>query len=115
MEPTRGRAVTESLDGDWRVGRTGGLLPTMVGIWKRIRGDRGETRLGPVLPLPVRVGRRGGRTVLAYEPPLSALVDEISPAHPDLWHGRATFLGRPLGRFRMVRIGYHGDTQSKGT
>jgi hypothetical protein len=51
----------------------------MVGVWKRIRGDRGETRVGPLLRLPLRVERGGGRTVLAYEPPLSALVDEISP------------------------------------
>ena len=86
----------------------------MFGVWKRIRGDRGETRLGRVLRLPLRVERRGGRTVPAYEPPLSALVDKISPARPGLWHGRATFMGRPFGRFRMVRIGYHGDTQ-KGT
>ncbi len=93
------------MDGDWRVERTGGLLPPMVGEWKRIRGDRGETRLGPVLRLPIRVGRRGRRTVLAYEPPLSALVDEISPGGPGLWHGRTTLGGLPVGRFRMVRIG----------
>ncbi len=79
----------------------------MFGVWKRIRGDRGETRLGPVLRLPIRVECGGGRTALAYELPLSALVDEISPAGPDLWHGRATFMGRTFGRFRMVRIGYH--------
>ena len=90
--------------------RTGGLLPPMVGTWKRISGDRGETRLGPVLRLPMRVERSGGRASLAYGPPLSALVDEVAPAGPDLWHGRATFMGRPFGRFRMVRIGYHRDT-----
>jgi len=56
----------------------------MVGVWKRIRGDRGETRVGPLLRLPLRVERSGGRTVLAYEPPLSALVDEISSAGRDL-------------------------------
>ncbi len=95
--------------------RAGGLLTPMFGVWKRIRGDRCETRLGSVLRLPVRVKRSGGLTSLAYEPPLSALVDEISPAEPDLWHGRTTFMGRPLGRFRMVRIGYHEDTQNKDT
>jgi hypothetical protein len=79
----------------------------MFGVWKRIRCDRGETRLGPLLRLPLRVERGGGRTVLAYEPPLSALVDEISPAGHDLWHGRATLGGLPVGRFRMVGIGYH--------
>jgi hypothetical protein len=30
----------------WRVGRAGGLLPPMVGAWKRIGGDRGETVWG---------------------------------------------------------------------
>ncbi len=86
----------------------------MVGVWKRIGGDRGETRLGPLLRLPLRVERRGGRTFLAYEPPLSALVDEISPGgDPDLWHGRATLGGVPVGRFRMTRIGYHRETQNR--
>ena len=87
--------------------RTGGLLPPMVGVWKRIGGDRGETRLGPVLRLPLRVERSADRTVLAYEPPLSALVDEISPGGPDLWDGQTTLGGVPVGRFRMTRIGYH--------
>jgi hypothetical protein len=82
----------------------------MVGVWKRISGDRGETRVGPLLRLPLRVERSGGRALLAYEPPLSALVDEISPAGRDLWHGRATLGGLPFGRFRMVRIGYHERT-----
>jgi hypothetical protein len=60
----------------------------MVSVWKRISGDRGETRVGPLIRLPFRVERGGRRTVLAYEPPLSALVDEISPGGRDLWHGR---------------------------
>jgi hypothetical protein len=71
----------------------------MVDVWKRIRGDRGETRVGPLLRLPLRVERSGGRTVLAYEPPLSALVDEISPAGRDLWHGRATSAACPSSDF----------------
>jgi len=40
------------LDGDWQVKRTGGLLPPMLGVWKHIRGDRGETRLGPLPGIP---------------------------------------------------------------
>ena len=79
----------------------------MVGVWKRICGGRGETRVGPVLRLPLRVERHRGRTVLAYDPPLSALVDEISPGGPYLWHGQTTLGGVPVGRFRMTRIGYH--------
>jgi hypothetical protein len=87
----------------------------MVGVWKHIRGDRGETRVEPLIRLPLWVERGGGRTVLAYEPPLSALVNEISPAGRDLWHGRATLGGLPVGRFRMVRIGYHERTPQENT
>ena len=98
--------VTGDLEGDWRVERTGGLLPPMPGLTKRIRGDRGETRLGPLLRLPFRVERRGGRPALVYRPPFSAVVDELPSGSPNLWLGRATVGGRPVGRFRMVRIGY---------
>jgi hypothetical protein len=57
----------------------GDLLPPMVGIQKRIRGARGETRFA-ILPLwPFRVERRTGRVALAYSPPLSLLVDECDP------------------------------------
>jgi len=100
------------LDGDWRVERTGGLLPPMVGVWKRIRGDRGETRLG-LLRYPLRVERRDEGAALVYGPPFSALVDEVSPQSPHLWLGRTTLGGRPLGRFRMARIGYHETTQPR--
>ncbi|HEV2092149.1 MAG TPA: DUF892 family protein [Rubrobacter sp.] len=95
------------LDGDWRVERTGGLLPPMVGVWKRIRGDRGETRVGPLLRVPIRVESRGGGAALVYEPPFSALMDWVSPQSPHLWLGRTTLGGRTVGRFRMTRIGYH--------
>ena len=107
---------TGDLDGDWRVERTGGILLPMVGVWMCIRGERGETRGGPLLRLALRVERGGGRTVLAYEPPLSALVDGNSPAGRDLWCGRrsATLGGPPVGRFRMVRIGYHEQRKSRG-
>jgi hypothetical protein len=87
----------------------------MVGVRKRIRGARGEIRIGPPLRLPLRVERIGSRTVLAYEPPLSALVDEISPAGRDPWHGWATLGGLPVGRFRLVRIGYHERTPQENT
>ncbi len=93
--------------------RLGGLLPPMAGVWKRIEGERGETRLGPLLRFPLRVRRDGGRILLLYKPPFSALVDEISPAGPDLWLGRATLGGLPVGRFRMVRMGYHERTQPR--
>jgi ferritin-like metal-binding protein YciE len=111
MEPERERETLT--DGVWRVERTGGLLPPMVGVWKRIEGGRGETRLGPLLRFPFRVERRGGLVFLVYRPPFSALVDEISPGDRDLWHGRAMLGGRPVGRFRMTRIGYHDDTPTR--
>lgn len=80
MEPERVRGATMGdLDGDWRVERTDGLLPPMAGVWKRIRGDRGETRLGSLLRFPFLIERRGGRAALLYRPPFSAVVDEISP------------------------------------
>ena len=40
-------AVPE-LDGVWNVERRGGLLPPLVGVRKRIHGDRGETKGGPL-------------------------------------------------------------------
>ncbi len=108
-----GEAITGGLDGGWRVERLGGLLPPMVGVGKRIRGDRGETRLGPLLRISFRVGRRGGRPVLVYRPPFSAVVDELSPGGRGLWLGRATVGGRPVGRFRMIRTGHHNGKQTR--
>ena len=105
--------MTGDLEGDWRVERTGGLLPPMFGVTKRIWGDRGETRLGPLVRLPFRVERRGGRPALVYGPPFSAVVDELLSGSPGLWLGRATVGGRPVGRFRMIRIGYDGDRDTE--
>jgi hypothetical protein len=33
--------MTAGLDGEWQVIRTGGLLPPLVGVRKRIEGDHG--------------------------------------------------------------------------
>ena len=94
------------LEGDWRVERLGGLLPPMVGVWKRIRGYRGETRVGPLPGWPFRVERREGHVALIYAPPFSGLVDEVrAVSDDDSWLGRTKLGGRELGRFRMVRIG----------
>jgi hypothetical protein len=88
-----------SLDGRWNVIRTGGLLPPMVGVEKRIRGDRGETRLGPLPGIPFRVdGLR-----LRYRAPLQGFVDVLEP-DADGYRGRATFCGRELGRFQLRRL-----------
>ncbi len=86
--------------------RLGGLLPPMIGVWKRIGGDRGETCVGPLLAWPFRLERREGHVALVYLRPFSTFVDELRPG-PDgrSWLGRATVGGRQLGRFRMTRIG----------
>lgn len=93
------------LDGDWRVERTGGLLPPMVGVWKRVRGERGETRVGPLARWPFRLEDRVGYVALIYDPPFSLWVDELRPEGRDAWSGIAVLVGREVGRFRMVRIG----------
>jgi hypothetical protein len=42
----------KDLKGDWRVERRDGFLPLMVGVRKRTRDDRGETRVGALLGWP---------------------------------------------------------------
>jgi ferritin-like metal-binding protein YciE len=88
------------LDGVWDVKRTGGALPPLVGMRKRIHGTRGETLLGPVrVPFEVR-GHE-----LHYRGPLRGLVDFLEPnASGDVFRGRATFRDNELGTFEMRRI-----------
>jgi hypothetical protein len=50
-----------NLEGDWHVERLSGLLPTMIGVWKRIRGDRGQTRIGPSGPASPSGSPNGAR------------------------------------------------------
>jgi hypothetical protein len=88
-----------SLDGRWNVVRTGGLLPPMYGVEKRIRGDLGETRLGPFPGVPFRVVG----LELRYRPPLAGFVDVLEP-EGDGYRGRATFRGRDFGRFVLRRL-----------
>ena len=86
------------LDGVWNVERAGGALPPMVGVRKRIRGERGHTFAGPVrMPFDVR-GRE-----LRYRAPFVGLVDVLEPSG-DGFAGRATLFGMELGRFRLRRI-----------
>jgi hypothetical protein len=88
------------LDGRWRVRRTGGLLPPLVGVRKRIRGGRGETAIGPLPGFPFVVdGLR-----LRYRSPLRGFVDELEPAAGG-FRGRATFRGREFGTFELRREG----------
>ncbi len=96
----------DELDGVWTVERTGGALPPMVSVRKRIEGTRGVTLVGPVsMPFDVR-GRE-----LHYRPPFKGLVDVLEPEGGG-FRGRATFLGREFGQFRLRRATV--DEQLKG-
>ena len=87
-----------ALDGTWNVERTGGLLPPLVGVRKRIAGARGRTLVGRAGVAFDVVGHE-----LRYRAPLQGLVDVLEPA-PDGWNGRALFRGREVGRFRLTPV-----------
>ena len=87
------------LDGVWKVKRTGGLLPPLVGVQKRIHGSSGETRVGPLPGAPFDVVGRD----LHYRTPFRGFVDQLAPAGSG-YLGRATFRGRVFGRFALERI-----------
>ena len=80
------------LDGEWKV------VP-LPGVRKRIDGDRGWTRLGPLPGLPFDV--RG--LELHYRFPFSWVVDVLEPDGAG-YRGRATLFGRAVGGFRLVRL-----------
>jgi len=86
------------LDGEWELQRLSGLLPPLVGMRKRIRGEHGATVLPGGLPVPFAVVVHE----LRYRPPFSMVVDVLEP-DGDGWHGRATVFGRTVGEFRMSR------------
>ena len=88
------------LDGVWDVRRTGGALPPLVGVRKRIRGDRGETVLPGGLGVPFVVRGRE----LRYRAPFAMVVDVLAP-DGDGWRGRATVFGRTVGEFALTRRG----------
>jgi ferritin-like metal-binding protein YciE len=87
------------LDGIWDVKRTGGLLPPLTGVRKRIAGTRGTTRIGDVAGMPFDVVG----LELHYRAPFNGFVDVLTP-EGDGFSGRATFRGREFGRFTMTRI-----------
>jgi hypothetical protein len=87
------------LDGVWKVERTGGLLPPLLGVRKEISGSRGVTKLGPLPGAPFDVVG----TQLHYRGPFSGFVDVLEPAG-DGYDGRALLRGREYGRFRLVRL-----------
>ncbi len=77
------------LDGLWKV-------EPLPGVTKRIDGDRGETRFGPLPGVPFKV--RG--LELDYG---LGLVDRLEP-DGDGYRLTATFRGRRLARFRLRRL-----------
>ena len=87
------------LDGVWEVRRTGGLLPPLVGVRKRISGSRGETRVGDVAGVPFDVVG----LELRYRAPFHGFVDVLTRSG-DGWSGRATVFGREFGRFELIPI-----------
>jgi hypothetical protein len=89
-----------ALEGSWNVRRTGGLLPPLIGVRKRIEGSRGETRVGRIAGVPFDVVG----LELHYRRPFSGFVDVLTAAG-DGFTGRATFRGREFGRFEMTRSG----------
>jgi ferritin-like metal-binding protein YciE len=86
------------LDGTWIVRRTGGFLPPLAGVRKRISGSAGRTLVaGAAVPFDV-VGRE-----LRYRAPLRGVVDVLEPAG-EAWLGRTLLFGREVGRFRMQPV-----------
>jgi hypothetical protein len=86
------------LDGDWELERLSGALPPLVGMRKRIQGDRGATIFPGGLRLPFAVLARE----LRYCAPFSMIVDVLEPDGVG-WRGSATVFGRTVGEFRMSR------------
>lgn len=87
------------LDGIWQVERTGGVLPPLYGVSKRIAGPRGETLVAGRIGVPFDVHG----LELHYAGPLSGLVDLLEPEGRD-FRGRTRYRGREIGRFVMRRI-----------
>ena len=90
--------MASGLDGDWQVIRTGGFLPPLVAVRKRVTGDRGWTSLGPLPGAPFDVVGNEIR----YRGAFRGWVDVVEPSSEG-YLGRATFLGREIGTFRLVR------------
>ena len=87
------------LDGVWNVHRTGGFLPPLAGVRKRISGKRGVTLVGPV---PMSFEVRGSE--LHYHRPFQSFVDVLEPAGDDRLRGRATLMGKEYGTFELRRV-----------
>jgi ferritin-like metal-binding protein YciE len=97
----------DELDGVWEVRRTGGALPPLYGVRKRISGARGVTLFGPV---PVGFDVRGHQ--LRYRAPLWGLVDVLEPAG-DGYRGRTFLFGREIGTFDLRRTPVADDLRDQ--
>lgn len=83
----------------WNVYRTGGLLPPLIGVHKRIAGTSGSTRIGALVGVPFDVVG----LELRYRAPFAGFVDVLTPRQDGSYDGRATFHGREFGRFLLTR------------
>jgi hypothetical protein len=94
--------ASPDLDGRWKVIRTGGLLPPFLGlVHKQISGSTGRTiAAGVGVPFDI-VGLE-----LRYRTPFRGVVDELAPADPDTFAGMTRLFGRPVGTFRLERMGH---------
>ena len=93
------------LEGTWKVHRTGGWLPPLIGVRKRITGASGATAVGPLRGAVFVVGGTERR----YRAPFSGVVDVLEPDGADRYRGRATFRGREFGQFVMERVPPRGS------
>ncbi|MGH3001253.1 MAG: ferritin-like domain-containing protein [Gaiellaceae bacterium] len=91
------------LDGIWDLRRTGGLLPPLKGVHKRISGTRGTTRVGGAAGMPFDVVG----LELHYRAPFAGFVDVLVPDGAG-FHGHATFRGHEFGQFDLRRRGGEG-------
>jgi ferritin-like metal-binding protein YciE len=89
------------LDGVWEVRRTGGVLPPLVGVRKRIHGTRGST-LAAAGRISVPFDVVGNE--LHYRAPFAGVVDVLDSGGGSEIRGRFTYRGRELGQFAMTRI-----------
>jgi hypothetical protein len=54
----------------------------MAGVWKRIEGAQGETRIGSLIGWTFSVEPRGEGFAMVYRPTFSAFVDEVRTGLP---------------------------------
>jgi ferritin-like metal-binding protein YciE len=91
--------VVPELDGIWDVKRTGGLLPPMTGVRKRIAGPRGTTRVAGL----IGVGFDVVGLELHYRAPFKGFIDVLTPDATG-FRGHATYRGHEFGRFELIAI-----------